>query len=379
MPGNLLDDPNGVISRLVARRNDAAAEAARARGKEMMARAALRLAGEARTRLRANLQAEFDKIAKTTREDIETIRQAAREEQQMIGHDIGFVQELLRANVDILNDYGVLQPSEEHNAGATLEPDTANDASAAVATKSMRPTTFLKPDDNQNQATDAKDDEGDKKNAAVCREGKSAPSKYLVGPDTASSSGSLSPWPSSNTQGRSDYKVVIDSDDEIQTPCDSQVSAHPGDVREGVRPGSGTSGEEYSKIYGTLMSNFLPAAARPVSRSTRPRSRRNSSVQLVKDEDPKNEVKIYRRRSLIRPWSSQAAASSQISDPLVSSPQQSSRLAGATASACQETPDSQRRSARLFTPVKTYNDKKIFRNMVGSLDGPEYVLPTSQY
>lgn len=195
MPDNLVDVLNGTISRLVARRKNAAEETARDRGKETMARVALRVASEAHVSFRTNIRAEFDKIVNDTDRDVEIIRQTAQQEQQGIDYDKGFVNELLSTSVDILNEYGVLDSNEDPGTRTTLEHDSSKDASADVAGKSMRRKTYFKLVSNENQRTDNIDN---KKNAAVYQEDRSTPSRYQDGPSGLRSSSSLSLWTTRN-------------------------------------------------------------------------------------------------------------------------------------------------------------------------------------
>ncbi|KAI1181934.1 hypothetical protein F5B17DRAFT_450674 [Nemania serpens] len=349
-----LDDAlNSVISRLAARTNSSAEEAARDQRTMQLARAAMEMTSEAHISSRADVGAEFDVVANETRRDTETIRQTAEQEQQSIDQKIGFANELIRNSADILN--------EHDNTRATLALGNPQDAFADVAGNSMSPKLYLESSSDGQQRTD---DNGDTINVAICREDRSAPSKPRAGPSGSSSSGSLSLLTPRNSRRHSTRKIVVDSDDKIEA-SDSLTSDPRGDTREKTRPRRPLGHTVSHKRSGSLLSHRSARATRPMSHSTALRSRSNSPIMLNWDDDSKDDVKIHRRRSLVRPSASQVAVSSEVSGASVSSP------------ASQGPSGERRRSARAFTPVHTYNVKRNFRNMVGSLEGPEHVLPAS--
>ncbi|KAI0186349.1 hypothetical protein EV127DRAFT_472735 [Xylaria flabelliformis] len=109
-----------------------AEEAIRNHARAEMTRAALRLADEAQTRFRADLQAELDKIDRDTEKELEAHRRRQREGNastqngnRQVSDDGGITSMLLEANADILIKYNILREDEISNT-RSKDVDTSN-------------------------------------------------------------------------------------------------------------------------------------------------------------------------------------------------------------------------------------------------------------
>ncbi|KAI3318532.1 hypothetical protein HD806DRAFT_526252 [Xylariaceae sp. AK1471] len=420
MPNKVDSVLEGVISRSVARKNDATKEAICNKAKATMARVARRLARKAQVRYRADLQAELRKIAIETAKDLQATRQRRQQELEdgedsesndIAGKDDSFVNMLLGANVDVLNEYHVIEGTEdiepkEPDLGSA-EPARQDNAPPNIPEQLMQQDMYPESDDNKDWMRDNVNSEDEEEGGARLDSpdlpgGEAGPENLGMRSSIISEAALRTPATSSTprkSQQRSSRKIAIDSDDSSGGPDEagqtSRYSFHIGKLKMPQAPKSPQLMPHRSsrdpKQTPTRRPPFplrshLPSFRHPHPRSrTRgrscspPNSRKNSDkngeedgfsyrkrslagpamtqpVKAKKAFYTKKERLPYRKRSPVRPAATQPVAGSRRS-PSPSPPSSLKRRQPA-------------RKSRMS--VHTYSDRKLFRNMVGKLDGPDY-------